>query len=162
MRMVVLAGPPCSGKTTLAHQVAQPGDVVLDYDDIARALGSPVHWRHPEPYRTQAEHLMQHRIRQAHAHPSTATAWILRTTPRPHQRAALAHTYRATVYLLNPGRRVCEARATTDHRPSGTRRAIGEWYSRYTPWVDDRDPHELSTVTHKAEGMMTSVDLGSV
>jgi predicted kinase len=143
MRLVFLCGPPCSGKTTLAHAVAQPDDVVLDYDDIARALGSPVPWSHPEPWRTAAEHDMQAAIARAAAHLSDGTAWVIRTAPRAQQRAGLAQQWHATVYLLNPGRSECTRRAKTDQRPSGTSRSIGEWYYRHTPWSGDLNPGAL-------------------
>lgn len=143
MRIVVLAGPPCSGKTTLAHTLATEHDTVLDYDDIARALGSPHQWLHPEPWRTAAEHDMQAAIAQAAAHPNDGTAWVIRTAPRPNQRAALAQQWNAKVYLLNPGRAECTRRAKADQRPSGTSKSIGEWYYRYSPWAGDLDPGVL-------------------
>jgi shikimate kinase len=144
MRIVVLAGPPCSGKTTLAHRIAQPDDVVLDYDDIARAMGSPVQWIHPEPYLTQAEHEMQAAIHRAHHTPGTGTAWVLRTAPRPAHRARLAQQWDAQVYLLDPGEQECRRRAVEASRPSGTRQSIGLWYHRHTPWVvGDMDPSTL-------------------
>ena len=141
MRIVILCGPPCSGKTALAHTLAQPDDMVLDYDTVARELGSPVEWNHPEPWRTQAEQVMQARMRAALADPRTGTAWVLRTAPRARTRASLASQYQATIYLLNPGEQECRSRAAD--RPSGTARAIGQWYHRYRPWSGDRDPAEL-------------------
>lgn len=143
MRIVVLAGPPCSGKTTLAHRIAQPDDVLLDYDDIARALGSPAQWIHPEPYRTEAERVMQARIATAHAYRSDATAWVLRTAPRPSQRAAMARQWHAVIYLLDPGEAECRRRAKADGRPSGTGRRIGTWYWYYRPSHVDRDASTL-------------------
>lgn len=143
MLIVVLAGPPCSGKTTLAARMAQDGDVVLDYDTIARTLGSPTHWLHPEPYRTRAEQHMQQAIHRAHADPSPGTAWVLRTAPRPEHRARLAQQWDATVYLLDPGEAECRRRAVADSRPSGTRRSIGEWYHRHSAWAHDLDPSML-------------------
>ncbi|WP_027930708.1 hypothetical protein [Amycolatopsis thermoflava] len=140
MRIVVLAGPPCSGKTTLAHTIAKREDVVLDYDHIAQALGSPVEWIHPEPYRTQAEQHMQAAIAQAYHHPAHGTAWVLRTAPHPTSRQALAQRWRAQMYVLNPGKTVCEQRALDTGRPRGTRTRIGQWYHRYQPWLGDLDP----------------------
>jgi predicted kinase len=162
MRIVVLAGPPCSGKTTLARTVAQPGDVVLDYDDIARALGSPVEWNHPEPWRTRAEHAMQARMRAASADWRPGTAWVIRTAPRPRQRERLAGQYRAIVYLLNPGEQECRRRAAD--RPSGTARSIGQWYHRYRPWSGDRDPAGLDPrwVNVRSERGVVIVDPASV
>lgn len=135
MRIVLLCGPPCAGKTTLAHQLAGPGDAILDYDDIARALGSPTWWSHPEPYRTTAEQHMQAAIAEAYAATGDGTAWVIRTAPRPGQRATLAQRWGAQVYVLSPGEAECKRRAVADQRPSGTRRSIGEWYHRYAPWV---------------------------
>lgn len=143
MRIVVLAGPPCSGKTTLAHHLATDHDVVLDYDQIARNLGSPTQWLHPEPWRTAAEHDMQARIAQAAAHPGDGTAWVIRTAPRPHQRAALVQQWNAKVYVLNPGRAECTRRAKADGRPSGTSRSISNWYHHYRTWQADLNPDGL-------------------
>lgn len=142
MQVVLLCGPPCSGKTTLAQQVARLTDVVLDYDTIARSMGSPAMWMHPEPYRTAAEQRMQAGLAAAHA-ADGGTAWVIRTAPRPQQRASLAQRWGARVYLLDPGERECRRRAHTAHRPTGTARSIGEWYHRYRPWVGDLDPIEL-------------------
>lgn len=142
MRMVILAGPPCSGKTTLAHRLAGPEDAVLDYDALAVSLGSPSQWQHDEPWRTAAEQEMQACISSAH-HLPHGTAWVIRTAPRPAHRQRLAEQWHATVYLLNPGEAECRRRAQADHRPSGTARAIGQWYHRYSPWVHDHDPHDL-------------------
>jgi adenylate kinase family enzyme len=143
MRIVLLCGPPCSGKTTLAHHLAQPADVVLDYDDMARALGSPVWWQHPEPYRTMAEQHMQTAVAHALATPRDGTAWVIRTAPRPAQRARLAQQWHAQAYLLNPGETECKRPAVEAQRPSGTRRAIGVWYHRYSPWPNDLNPATL-------------------
>lgn len=141
MRVVVLCGPPCAGKTTLARSLARPDDVVLDYDDIARACGSPAQWRHPEPWRTMAEQEMQ--ACMAHVASSTApgTAYVLRLAPRPSTRASLAASLGATVYLVDPGQAQCGARA--GGRPSGTLSAIGRWYWDYRCWDGDHAPSEL-------------------
>lgn len=38
--VTVITGAPCSGKSTYARQHARAGDIVIDFDDIAQALGS--------------------------------------------------------------------------------------------------------------------------
>lgn len=145
MHLVFLCGPPCSGKTTMAHALAQVerGDVVIDYDDIARNLGSPDQWQHQEPWRTQAEHHMHTAITNAHLTPTTGTAWVIRTAPRALYRQRLAQAWSAPIYLLDPGEPLCRQRAAQAGRPSGTARSIGTWYHRYTPWGGDLDPTEL-------------------
>lgn len=49
--IVLIAGPPCAGKSTYAQQHAEPGDMVIDYDLIAAAIGSPDHHDHPASLR---------------------------------------------------------------------------------------------------------------
>jgi hypothetical protein len=47
-RLVLVIGPPCSGKTTYVATHAAPDDVVIDVDALAQALGSPAgHDHHP-------------------------------------------------------------------------------------------------------------------
>lgn len=164
MHVVLLCGPPCSGKTTLAHRLAEHDDVVLDFDAIARDLGSPESWIHPEPWRTQAEQALQASVSRALADPTPSTAWVIRTAPRPAQRAALAQQWSAAVYLLDPGEAECRRRAVEDQRPSGTRRSIGEWYHRHSRWSGDRSPSELDSgwVGVASERHVLSVDLSDL
>jgi hypothetical protein len=143
VRIVILSGPPCAGKTSLADHVARPGDVVVDFDAIARDLGSPLAWMHPDPWRIVAEGETRAAIARAAHAPGDGTAWVIRAAARARQRARLAETWRAPVYLLDPGKAECLRRARDDHRPTGTSRSIGEWYFRYSPWAGDRDPAEL-------------------
>lgn len=145
MRINLLCGPPCAGKTTLAHQQSRPGDAVLDFDDIARALGSPDPWQHPEPYRTMADQEFQAQLRWLTTATRDGTGWVIRSAPRPNHRAQLAHSLNATVYLVDPGKAECLRRA--DQRPGGTRRAINTWYHHYRPWVGDRPALELTATT---------------
>ncbi|MFE7747060.1 hypothetical protein ACFU5M_32675, partial [Nocardia sp. NPDC057455] len=44
--ITVVIGPPCAGKTTHVQANASPSDIVIDFDRLARALGSPVEHGH--------------------------------------------------------------------------------------------------------------------
>ena len=123
--ITLVIGPPCGGKTTYVSEHAQPGDVVIDFDAIARELGSPDEWRHGEPYWSQAYAETEARIA---AISTEETAWVIRCAPDLRQRAELTAWLAAEVVVCDPGEATCLARART--RPSGTRRAIRMWYWR--------------------------------
>ncbi|AIJ26371.1 AAA family ATPase [Amycolatopsis methanolica] len=148
MRTVVLiAGPPCAGKSTLAQALANPGDLVLDRDAIAQRLGSPVRWGHDEVIAQRAEQVMLDEIARI-ARAEAITAYVVRSVPAPAQRLALAHQLRATaVHVLNPGAAECMRRAHADARPEGTAAAIRSWYARYRPCAVDADPGPAAATT---------------
>ena len=39
--LIVVTGPPCSGKTTYVNEHREPGDVIIDFDAMAQAFGAP-------------------------------------------------------------------------------------------------------------------------
>lgn len=134
--MTAICGPPVSGKTTLARKLAQPGDLVLDLDDIAVQLGSPRRWQHNPELVAQAEDHMRLALRRLAT--TQTTAYVVRCLPHPAERAHLARALHATVLVLNPGQAECIRRARADHRPRGTESAIRWWYRSYRP-------HEVDT-----------------
>lgn len=146
--MTLVCGPPCAGKTTLARTLAQPGDTVLDLDDIAVRLGSPRRWQHTPELVAQADAHIWAALRRLAA--TQTTAYVLRCLPHPAQRARLARALHATVLVLNPGQAECIRRARADRRPRGTETAIRWWYRTYrahevdTAWPSDR----ASTAVH--------------
>jgi adenylylsulfate kinase-like enzyme len=146
--VVLIAGPPCGGKSTLAGQLtrARPG-IVLDRDVIAQGLGSTRGWLHEAALTERAEQIMvgeMARIGQA----DDVVAYVVRSVPTPRARAELAQQLRAdVVYVVDPGMGECLRRATADGRPGGTHAGVREWYRRYGPTGVDRRPEapRLST-----------------
>lgn len=128
MPTILVVGPPCAGKTTYVTQHAAPTDTVIDYDAIAVRLGSPSHWQHPEPYKSQAQAEVDHLIEALIESPPDHTTWLIRSLPDQVKRRTLAEQLNAQVVVLDPGRSTCEQRA--ESRPSGTKKAIGLWYWR--------------------------------
>jgi hypothetical protein len=128
-RILIIAGPPCAGKSTLAQRLAVPGDVVLDRDDMARRLGSPKWWMHDYRYGVAAEQWMQRELRRL-AWGVTGSAYVVRGLPRVDERRALAERLNADVWLLDPGMNECIRRAIADGRPVGTVDGIRRWYAQ--------------------------------
>lgn len=143
--VIVICGPPCAGKATLARRLAKPDEVVLDIEDVCVELGSSHRWAHSKQVREQAEVVMRQRIRRL-AFDCAADGYVIRTAPHPGQRRRLAEQLAATVWVLDPGYQACLARARADGRPRGTEQAIRAWYSRYVsaevdvpcPWIDQQ------------------------
>lgn len=141
--VTLITGPPCSGKSTLARSLAQPGDVVLDLDVIAQQLGSDRQWRHNPDLVAQAEECMTQALRRL-ARSQHVTALVIRCAPHPGQRAQLARAIRAdVVHVLHPPMHEVLARARRDGRPKGTATTIRWWYRQYRPSeVDSPCPPE--------------------
>jgi 5-methylcytosine-specific restriction endonuclease McrA len=125
--VTLVCGPPCSGKTTYVSDRAQPGDLVVDWDALAVALGSPHPWDHPAPltpFIAEARDAVTARLARSHG---VERAWIIATAPRDADRRRLAPEG-ATVVVLATDEDECVRRARQDSRPAGTIDAIESWW----------------------------------
>lgn len=112
--IVLVAGPPCAGKTTYVRTHALAGDTVLDQDDMG-----------PSAY--------QHALTQLITHPPElpARAWVIRCCPGPTAREAFAASIGATrTVLLQPSLDQLMARASTRAQPHTHRAAVQAWHER--------------------------------
>lgn len=124
--VTVVVGPPCAGKSTWIAEQRKSGDVVVDFDQLAQALGSDTPHAAPEPVREVAFAARRSAVTRV-LQGVDADAWIIHTTPRPEQ----LDSYReagADVVVIDPGLETCLARAAADARPDGTDAAIRAWY----------------------------------
>ncbi|NUT53693.1 MAG: AAA family ATPase [Saccharothrix sp.] len=129
-RVVLITGPPCAGKTTMATALAAESDgQVVDRDLIARALGSRSRHEHGRRITQRAEMRMRAELDRI-AVADVVTAYVVRGMPEPGERERLATRLRAEVVLLDPGMDECLRRARADQRPDWTEDAIRQWYVR--------------------------------
>jgi predicted kinase len=130
--ITIVCGPPCAGKSTYVEQHAQPGDTVIDYDLIARELGSTREHLHHPRHRQPAWALYTQRIR--HAAGATNNVWIIRAIPARHLTrdtaldAVLDH---AQTVELHPPTAVLLARARARHHPDWHERALRAWLKQW-------------------------------
>lgn len=123
----VVTGPPAAGKTTYAREHAQPGDVIIDYDAIAVALGSPDTHDHPQAIRRATQAARSAAL--AAALKAHATIWLIHTMPTPTD---LAHYRRlkAQVITVDPGQDIVTARIAAS-RPTTSAAIATQWYKRH-------------------------------
>ena len=82
MTLNVIMGAPCSGKSTYLREHAQPGDIVIDFDVLAVALGSPDPHDHPTHIRMVAIDMRRTAIASAvQQHMQGHTVWIVDINP---------------------------------------------------------------------------------
>jgi hypothetical protein len=125
--ITVVLGPPCGGKSTYVADNAKPGDVIIDYDVIAQAFGSPTPHDAPKaiqqvtfPARTSAINQVINGL--------DADSWIIHTSP-PAEQLDRYKKAGAVIKIIDPGKEACLERAAAESRPERTVAAIERWYS---------------------------------
>lgn len=124
--IVAVIGPPCSGKSTYIAEHRQPGDVVIDYDTLAIALGSDRDHDHSRDLIPLVEV----------ARRAIISEWIRR---KRHHKLWIIFTYQKQLRILPPGyQRIvlqtdlheCERRALAGDRDSNTIDVIRNYHNR--------------------------------
>ena len=121
----VILGAPCSGKSTYVRENAKSGDVIVDYDAIARALGAESHM--PDGAIKQAAFEARKSVID-YCIKSNCEAWIIHTTPSDEQR----ETYEkvgAEFIEMDTDLDTCLERAERDGRPPGTEQVIRDYFA---------------------------------
>jgi 5-methylcytosine-specific restriction protein A len=127
-QVVLVCGPPCSGKSTYVQQNAKPGDLIVDFDAIAQALGSVRTHNHDVHYRPKAQALVDDLIQQV-ADGQHQRAWVIRSLPKTRARRALAKQLGAKVVVIDAPDAELIARAKARPDPDRTIEAIRYWRS---------------------------------
>lgn len=127
MTITYIMGPSCAGKSTWAKEHAALGDVVLDYDVLATALGgSKTH--DPE----QGPKKVAFAARQAaeaciHDGGLDGDQFIIRSWMPPEKITDLGQKG-VKFAVVDPGEATALARCADDERPAGTAERIRDWY----------------------------------
>lgn len=126
--VTVVSGPPCSGKSTFVDEHREPGDVVVDLDRIAHALGYPaehVDWSEVEhhPARVAAMIARASVLKAVRSRRVSGHVWVIHSTGIVDLGGAAFASSQ-----LDPGRDVCVERARAAGRPASTLEQIDRWY----------------------------------
>ena len=123
----IITGPPCAGKSTYVKENAKAGDLRVDYDLIAQALGAENSHAAEGLVKQAAFDAREGAIATALKNPA-AESWIIHTTPSEDHLKLYADAG-ADMVELDPGYEVCMERAIADGRPQQTIDGIEKYYS---------------------------------
>ena len=123
----VIIGAPCSGKSTYVRENAKAGDLRVDYDLIAQALGAENSHQAEGIIKQAAFDAREGAIKTALADTS-AESWIIHTSPSEDHMKVYEEAG-ADFVRLDPGYDVCMERALADERPQQTIDGIEKWYA---------------------------------
>lgn len=128
MTIHVVIGPPCSGKSTYIREHARDGEVRIDLDDMAQALGSKSPHDSKGAIRSAAISARAAAIKRCMD--DGADAWIAHTSPTDEQMKAYEDAG-AEVTTMDADEETCLKRAEDEGRPSWTFRVIREWFGKH-------------------------------
>ena len=122
----IITGPPCAGKSTYVREHAKDGDLRVDYDLIAQALGATTSHSAEGHIRQAAFEAREGAIKTALKDPALES-WIIHTSPS-EDHIRMYTEVGASFVNLDPGMDVCMERAQNDSRPQQTIDGIQKWY----------------------------------
>jgi len=129
--VMLVVGPPGAGKSTYVREQASPRDVVVDYDRIAQALGSPVTHGHANHEAVMAARgAVLRRLRRGEL--DAPRAWIVSSNP-----AAEEMFPHHELVVIDPGEDEVLRRCDEAGRPSRWSGLVRDWYAKRSVSVPD-------------------------
>jgi predicted kinase len=135
--VVLVAGPPASGKTTYVRQHAELGDVVIDFDDCLARAGA----RKWTDRQSEKEHAFYLRDRLFHslATSTAPKAWAIVSAPSERERAAWLEVLgpKASWVVLDVPAEECKRRVLQEadraHAVAAMNASIDRWWREAVP-----------------------------
>lgn len=149
--ITVVTGPPASGKSTHVREHAEPGDIVVDFDVLATAFGSPDRHDAPKDVADVAFAARAAAIEQI-LDGVDADAWIIHTQPKAEWIAEY-EAADAVFVEIDPGLEACLKQAEDDGRPEWTADVIRDWYRQRNA----DDTNKTATPSTKGAPAMSAV-----
>ena len=144
----VVTGPPCSGKSTYVSEHAKAGEVRIDLDPIAQALGAEEPHGSTGDIRSAAIAARQGAIDRAID--ESLSAWIVHGNPS-EQQMSLYKKVGAEIIEMDADLDTCLARAEADGRPAVDFALIREWFDEHDQERSSNAPKGAFFLAREAE-----------
>lgn len=137
--VILVCGPPASGKTTLVKERAAPGDTIIDLDDILAELSGMPRYAAPTLWLSRGLRERNRRIANLSRADAEHRAWVIVTGPLHKRRWWFNKLQPREVIVLDVAEHICEARVVGDVARRALRdqqlAAIKAWWAseRATP-----------------------------
>lgn len=123
----VIVGAPCSGKSTYVRENAKSGDLIVDFDKIAEALGATKSHEAEGIVKEAAFAARESAINIAFGN-KDADSWIIHTSPSA-EKMKLYEDAGAEIVTLDTDKETCLERARSDGRPQRSFDGIEKYFS---------------------------------
>lgn len=153
MAITVVLGAPCSGKSTWANSQLQANDVIVDYDELAKAFGSKIPHSSFGSIRTVALAARKEAIKRI-LNGIDNNAFIIHTNPNDEAVQNYVNS-EVNFVLLNPGIDECLKRA--ESRPKGTIEAIYSWFENPPHIINELNLQPINSVEDSSENKLLNI-----
>jgi 5-methylcytosine-specific restriction endonuclease McrA len=134
-RVVLVAGPPGSGKAAYLATMFRPGDLIVDVDRLFVALSGLEVYQKPGALLTFALEARDAVLRRLAKPSSVGRAWITAGAPTAAERERFERTLSAQVLVLETPAAECLRRIAKDPRRGGSVElwapVVRDWWSTY-------------------------------
>lgn len=164
-KITIVVGPPAAGKTSYVKKNQAPGDVVVDFDSLASALGRDSREAESES-NTQVSFAARGAAIARVFEGVAVDAWIIASSPSP-QSVDRFVAGGADFVVVDPGKETVLRQAAKDNRPPGTADLIEAWY--LSPPIIPKDSRKsvmsttkLAIINMKADVERTESPTGQI
>ncbi|WP_312802226.1 AAA family ATPase [Corynebacterium variabile] len=152
MTLHIVIGPPAAGKSTYIREHRQPGDITIDYDELANTLAglAPANHEHTATVKKITRAARDAAIREAQKHATDTDVWIIHSTPAQ----STIDRYRregAQIHVVDPGKDTVMHRIKHE-RPGHMHAVAARWYQQQD------DAKRPKTTTERGYGHTHQID----